>query len=279
MFDVAVAARSELPADEIIEDKRLSNESDLIVLKGVFSSGDSSYIFELKSGGTGEIFYSDFPTDSEQFAHEVAVENLAREIQEAVKAEAALQSKQNALESSEIKTIREEISREMLEEVFWEEINQTLEDPFFRSFYDDSEWGEEFQCERGTVDEFIEFLELCVLTEREIVSCSEDYLVVEAETECDSAGISDCSYYTERLGELVEIACEHFKPSGFRYDYNDGCYDRYSGYSMSSESVSVSLRESSNAPAREKMLGRLRLREKLARMEIAGEGIERLTAF
>lgn len=158
-------------------------------------------------------------------------------------------------------------------------INQTLEDPFFRSFYDDGEWGEEFQTERGTVDEFIEFLELSVLTEREIVSCSEDYLVVEAETECDSAGISDCSYYTERLGELVGVACEHFKPSGFRYDYNDGCYDRYSGYSMSSESVSVSLRESSNAPVRERMLGMVRLREKLAAMEVSCETIEKLTAF
>ncbi|MDQ3747725.1 MAG: hypothetical protein M3367_01735 [Acidobacteriota bacterium] len=278
MFDVATAVASDLPA-EVVKDEKLSNKSGLIVLEGVFSSGDSSYIFELKSDGTGEIFYSDFPIDSEQFAHGVAVENLAREIKEAVKAEVALQSQQSALESSEIKTIREGISREMLEEVFWEEINQTLEDPFFRSFYDDGEWGEEFQCERSTVDEFIEFLELCVLTEREIVSCSEDYLVIEAETGCDSAGISDCSYYTERLGELVEIACEHFKPSGFRYDYNDGCYDRYSGYSMSSESVSVSLRESSNAPAREKMLGMIRLKERLAAMEVSAETIEKLTAF
>ncbi len=77
----------------------------------------------------------------------------------------------------------------------------------------------------------------------------------------------------------MEIACEHFKPSGFRYDYNDGCYDRYSGYSMSSESVSVSLRESSNAPAREKMLGMIRLKEKLAAMEVLAETIEKLTAF
>jgi len=74
-----------------------------------------------------------------------------------------------------------------------------------------------------------------VLTEREIIVGNEDYLIVEAETEFDAAGISDCSYYTERLGELVEIACDYYKPSGFRYDYSDGCYDRSSGYSMSSE--------------------------------------------
>lgn len=91
--------------------------------------------------------------------------------------------------------------------------------------------------------------------------------------------MSDCGYYTERLGELVEIACGHYKPSGFRYDYNDGCYDRYSGYSMSSESVSVSLRESGNAPVREKMLANVRLKEKLAAMQVAPEVIGKLTAF
>jgi len=138
---------------------------------------------------------------------------------------------------------------------------------------------QEFQTERGTVDEFIEFLELCVLTEREIIVGNEDYLIVEAETEFDAAGISDCSYYTERLGELVDIACEYYKPSGFRYDYNDGNYDRSSGYSMSSESVSVSLSEAARAPVREKMLGMVRLKSKLVAMEIEREKIERLTAF
>jgi len=233
----------------------------------------------LKSGGTGEIFYSDFANDSEEFAHEVKVEKLAAEIEEAIREQIALQSQENALDDAEIESIREGIFSEMLEEVFWEEINPTLEDPFFRSFYDDGEWGEEFQTERGTVDEFIEFLELCVLTEREILAGGEDYLIVEAETEFDAAGISDYSYYTNRLGELVDIACEYYKPSGFRYDYNDGCYDRNSGYSMSSESVSVSLSEAARAPVREKMLGMVRLKEKLHAMNVPAEKIERLTAF
>ncbi len=280
MFDVsiAVAARSE-PSAAVVEDEKLSDEASLIVLRGVFSSGDSSYSFELKSDGTGAIIYSDFIGDAEEFDHQINVENLQREIEAAVREGVALQSQQSALADSEVESIREEITVERLDEVFWEEINQTLEDPFFRSFYDDSEWGEEFQTERGTVDEFIEFLELCVLTEREINPGNEDYLVVEAESECEAAGISECSYFSERLEELVEIACAHFRPSGFRYDYNDGCYDRYSGYSMSSESVSVSLRESANAPAREKMLGMVRLKERLVQMEVEEEKVERLTAF
>ncbi len=81
------------------------------------------------------------------------------------------------------------------------------------------------------------------------------------------------------MGELVEIACEHFKPSGFRYDYNDGCYDRSSGNSMSSESVSVSLSEAARAPVREKMHGMVRLKSRLAAMEIEREKIKRLTDF
>ena len=270
----AFTAEAGKPSDEADE------KSPLIILEGSFSFGESSYKFKLKSNGTGEIFYSDFGgDDAEEFAHDVEVEKLARDIEQIVREQIALQSEKETLDDAEIESIREEISDEMLDEIFWEEINQTLEDPFFRSFYDDSEWGEEFQTERGTVGELIEFLELCVLTEREIFAGSEDYLVVEAETEFDLAGISECSYYTERLGDLVEIACEFYKPGGFRYDYNDGCYDRASGYSMSSESVSVSLLEAARAPVREKMLANIRLREKLLQMEIAADKIQRLTAF
>jgi hypothetical protein len=283
MFDVIPALRAADECALLTEAEKLNEKTNektnLVSLEGSFSSGENSYKFKLNSDGTGEIYYSDFPTDSEEFAHEVEVEKLAREIEETIREQIALQSETSALIEAEMTSIREEISGEMLEEVFWEEINQRLEDPFFRSFYDDEEWGAEFQTTRGTVDEFLEFLELCVLTEREIIAGSEDYLVVEAETDFDAAGISDCSYYTNRLGELVEIACEFYKPTGFRYDYNDGCYDRVSGYSMSSESVSVSLREAARAPAREKMLANIRLREKLAAMEIAAEKIERLTAF
>ena len=277
MFDITVA---EKPREvEIASDKNQTNETDSIVLRSGFSTSDHRYNFEIKSDGTGEIFYSDFDDEREEFAHEIKVEKLAAEIEETIREQIALQSGQDASEEIEIENIREEISTEMLEEVFWEEINQTLEDPFFRSFYDDDEWGEEFQTERGTIGEFVEFLELCMLTEREILPSNEDYLVVEAETEFDEAGISECSYYTNRLGDLVEIACEYYKPLGFRYDYNDGCYDRSSGYSVSSESVSVSLSEAARAPVREKMLGMVRLKSKLVAMEIEREKIERLTAF
>ncbi len=169
MLDAAIAARK--PSGiEVCQSEEQINKTELIVLKGGFSTSDHSYKFEIKSDGTGEIVYSDFGDDAEEFAHEIKVENLATDIEKAIREQIALQLEENTLEDGETETIREEISGEMLEEVFWEEINQALEDPFFRSVYDDGEWGEEFQTTRGTVDEFIEFLELCVLTEREILS-------------------------------------------------------------------------------------------------------------
>jgi len=277
MFETSVSIIVK-PEINVVNNADHTDKSDAVVLKKGFSTGDYSYKFDLKSDGTGKIFYSDFLEDSEEIFHEVNVQEFAVEIEETVRAEIDLQSRENLLEDSEIETIRKDIYQEKLEEVFWEEINQTLDDPFFRSLYDESEWGEEFKCENGTVEEFEEFLELCVLTEREIGS-PDDYLLVEAETEFEEAGLSDCSYHTERLEELVDIACKYFKPSGFGYGYNDGCYDRYSGYSMSSESVSICLSESSKTPAREKMLGMIKLKEKLARMHIPSEIIERLTAF
>ena len=277
MYEISTKIKCESDIGVVIKED-CAEKSDLIVLKGSFSTGDNSYKFELKADETGTIVYSEHPSDREEFSHEIDVEALRREIERTIKAEIDLQSEQKPPDDSEIEDIRQDILNERLEEVFWEEINQTLEDPFFRSFYDDDEWGEEFACERGTAQEFEEFLGLCVLTERKIIS-PDDYLVVEAETDFEAAGISECSYYTERLGELVEIACEYFKPTGFRYDYNDGCYDRFSGYSSSPESVCISLRESSKTPAREKMLAMTKLKGKLAAMNVPTETIKKLTAF
>ena len=103
-----------------------------------------------------------------------------------------------------------------------------------------------------------EFLELCVLTEREIKE-PDDYLIIDSETDCEAAGLSDCSYWSERLGELVEIACKYYKPVGHRYDYNDGWADRYSGHSMNCELLTISLKESALTPTRrseERRVGR-----------------------
>ena len=270
MFDLDVIAREKI--NQFTETQTVKKKSDVVILKGSFSSCDSTYKFEIKSDGSGIIFCPDSFSD-EEFTHEIEVEILADEIRESVNSELG-----NQTETSEFNNIANEITAEKLEEVFWEEINQTLEDPFFRSFDDESEWGEAFRCEYGDESEFEQFLELCVLTEKQI-SNSDDYLIIYTETDCDAATISESGYYSERIVELVEIACQYFKPVGCRYDYNDGYYDRYSGYSMSSESINISLREFAKIPAREKMLRMIELRKKLGAMEVENEKIERLTSF
>lgn len=267
-----------VPEVQINKSSTITKQADLIILKGGFSTCDARYQFEIKSDGTGTIFYSDYGSDSEDFWHESDLQTLENEIADAIETQIELQGENVNHEDSEIENIRREITAERLEEFFWEDINPTLEDPFFRSFDDDSEWGSEFYCENGETAELEEFLELCVLTEREIKE-PDDYLMIDSETDCEAAGLSDCSYWSERLGELVEIACKFFKPAGHRYDYNDGWNDRYSGYCLSSESISISLKESFLTPAREKMLGMIRLRKELAEMKVGSDVIKRLTSF
>lgn len=108
---------------------------------------------------------------------------------------------------------------------------------------------------------------------------TDDYLIIESETDCDAAGLSDCSYWSERLGELVEIGCKYFKPAGHRYDYNDGWGDRLSGYLMYSESISIPLKQAYPAPTREKMLAMKLLRKKLVEMKTEESVIQKFTTF
>jgi hypothetical protein len=264
------------------QESKIESSADLIVFKGGFSTSDQSYKFEIKSDGTGKIFYSEYYlNESEEFSHEADLAELKAEIEILFAEEIELRKAEDLpAEVSVLEAARAEIEQERLEEFFWEEINPTLEDPFFRSTYDDSEWGEEFNCENGTIKEFQEFLELCVMTDRAASgAASSDYLIVASESECYAAGLDESSFYTERLNELVEIACEHFKPSGFHYEYNDGCGDRYSGYCESPESISIPVKEFARVPAREKMLGMKKLKAELARMNVEPERIARLTAF
>ncbi len=263
--------------NQFIEVQSIPEKSNITTLKGSFSSCNNTYKFEIKSDGSGKIFCPESFSD-EEFTHEIEVEKLADEIREAVNSEFRQQTEIGIIESSEFNNIVDEITSEKLEEFFWEEINQTLEDHFFRSLDDESEWGEAVRCEFGDEGEFEEFLELCVLTEKHILNF-DDYLIIYTETDCDEAGISENGDYSERLAELVEIACQYFKPVGHRYDYNDGYYDRYSGYSMSSESINISLKDFAKTPAREKMLGMIELRKKLDLMKVENEKIERLTSF
>ena len=139
MFESAMAET--VPKTQLNESLTITTQSDLIILTGGFSTFDERYKFEIKSDSTGTIFYPDFGLDSEDFWHESDLAPLKQEIAEAVKSQIELQSEPVGLQDSEIENLRCEITADKLEEFFWEEINLTLEDPFFRSFDDESEWG------------------------------------------------------------------------------------------------------------------------------------------
>lgn len=248
-------------------------EAELKVLKCEFSTSDNSYRLALRSDGSGEIFYSDFPGDVEEFDYDLSFNEISVEIENACKKE----TENTELEPAEIETIHREITSEMLAAIFWEKINPTLDDPFFRSSYEDIE-GEEFQTTNGSIEEFTDFLKLCMLTEREIKD-ADDHLIVEAETDIDPAGINDNCCHTERLTELVRIGCEYFQPVGYYYDYNDGLPDRMSGYCLTADYISLSFAEFASIPSREKMLGMVELRKKLAGMNVPAERIVKLTSF
>lgn len=150
--------------------KRESNGSNpkLIKLKSGFSTCDSRYQFELRNDRTGTIFYTEFYPECEEFFHEVNLVELSAKIAKEVREEINFRKEIDGLVEAEIENLRQEITVEKLEDFFWNEINQTLEDPFFRSFEDQDKWGAEFFCEKGNAEEFEEFLQLCVLTERNI---------------------------------------------------------------------------------------------------------------
>ena len=86
MFEVSFeSAVAELvPKTQLIESPIITKQSDLIILKGGFSTCDARYQFELKSDGTGTIFYSKYGIDAEDFWHESILAALKKEIEVSV---------------------------------------------------------------------------------------------------------------------------------------------------------------------------------------------------
>ena len=69
-------------------------------------------------------------------------------------------------------------------------------------------------------------------------------------------------YHSERLEALADIALSENRPVGWTWEYNDGAYNRRSGYDMFAESLTWDIGEIiEQAPAREKMAARRDLRK------------------
>jgi hypothetical protein len=147
---------------------------------------------------------------------------------------------------------------DQLSDYFFNEVSETLEDPFFDP--DGADCPIEF--DRGSEDELERLMKLFILTEPGIEACDgEDVRLYAALDDEEPYLDSEGSYCTRRLEALTEIALTENRPVGWTWEYNDGACNRRSGYSQSPESftwqIGDVLEESS---ARERMAARRELR-------------------
>lgn len=147
---------------------------------------------------------------------------------------------------------------DQLSDYFFNEVSDTLEDPFFDP--DGADCQIEF--DRGSEDELERLMKLFILTEPGIEACDgEDVRLYAALDEEEPYLDSEGSYCTRRLEALTEIALTENRPVGWTWEYNDGACNRRSGYSQSPESLTWQIGDVlEEAPARERMAARRELR-------------------
>lgn len=148
----------------------------------------------------------------------------------------------------------------LLLEWFIDEINPTLDDQFvFNLQFQD----EDLTFENGSAEALERLVGLIVLTEPGIDPDSADYIEIESGDTCGNGNqLSESSYHSERIAQLVEYASEENSFSGRTgAEYNDGPHDRDSGYSSGDLSVSYQICDFfKNASARERMKAPAELR-------------------
>jgi len=147
---------------------------------------------------------------------------------------------------------------DQLSDYFFNEVSETLEDPFFDP--DGADCPIEF--DRGSEDELERLMKLFILTEPGIEACEgEDVRLYAALDEEEPYLDSEGHYCTRRLEALTEIALAENRPVGWTWEYNDGACNRRSGYSQSPESLTWQIGDVlEEAPARERMAARRELR-------------------
>jgi hypothetical protein len=127
--------------------------------------------------------------------------------------------------------------KECLDEIFWEEINPALNDPVIR--WEDLE-GEELHYETGSEEQLKEEIRMILWCFPELFAASSPVDVrIQAATGEDGCGweSDDGRHYPEVINDLMNLALERSCPVGGSWEYNDGPYNRLSGYTLSSESV------------------------------------------
>lgn len=163
---------------------------------------------------------------------------------------------------------------DLLRDHFSEHICPQMEEPFFDPSGEDCE----LYFETGSRAELERLMKLFILTEPDIEAHEDEEIRLYAAT--DGAGpylgSSDC-YHSELLGGLMAIALSENRLVGWSYEYNDGAYNRKSGYDEYPASLTWDiggLLEKSSA--REKMAARRELRKWL---EARGQDMARFDAL
>jgi hypothetical protein len=145
-----------------------------------------------------------------------------------------------------------------LSQYFFDEVSEMLEDPFFDP--DGSDCPIEFDC--GSEEELERLMKLFILTEPAIETRDGEEVRLYAALEDEEPYLdSEGCYCTQRLEALTEIALAENRPVGWTWEYNDGAYNRRSGYSQSPECFTWQIGDVlEEASARERMAARRELR-------------------
>jgi hypothetical protein len=225
--------------DEFEQDNDFAVGTDFIKVR--IASVTSGYEVSFKADGSGIINYTEYEY-SEKFTHKLNI----------VEAQA--------------KYPDERTLEKYVTQYFWEKLNHTLSDPLLRDYSDLKTHELEFTI--GNRAGFDHIMQLFILTEPDLDNASATKVVVTTAKPHRGAKNGEKKqetqlvkwyYHSQRLEELVGLLMKMHCPVGFDYHYNDGAYDRKSGYNLSPLHLEYDVAEILKVPAREKMAARQEL--------------------
>jgi hypothetical protein len=170
----------------------------------------------------------------------------------------------------------EEQISEALCSAFLEDIRSEMEDPFFDP--EDERCALYFTS--GSNGELDRLMRLFILTEPGIELHEEENVRLYAALEDADPYLAEDDYegyHSKRLVALAEVALSENRPVGWEWEYNDGAYDRKSGYTQCAEVLTYNISEIlEQSSSREKMVARRELGKYL---EARGYGLASFDAL
>lgn len=128
--------------------------------------------------------------------------------------------------------------KDQLTEIFYEEGNHQLEDPII---FDGEEQEEdvELSFDVGNESEFTDLIQLCLLSDFKVEN--EVTITINSSTDDDSGSmeIYEGNVTDQKTINLIDSVIDKFNPYGYATEYNDGAYNRRSGYSKSSRYIEI----------------------------------------